>query len=303
MQFDMGRGTTLRLQELGIHPRPPPVRTAANTLDAIFFTHMHTDHCDDLSIYLQGRWHWFGADIDIICSDDVEVPVSATVNRTISCRKYVENIGAAFIASGEIDQRLSEGARRPGGPSTLANLTTFDPTLGDDTIVEIWTKGAVNVKVITSPHIGGHASYRVNTPAGSVVIGGDASNVNPDPSTRPYSTSDQVELLAQNADILVHSTVHPVFGPGGQSTYNPLFYNRQSNAVDLGAMAQRANVKRVMPTHLIPSIGADLVAATPVPGGPLTAQDYCDAIQQGGFEGLINVGSDLTSVRLCTNKV
>jgi ribonuclease Z len=40
----------------------------------------------------------------------------------------------------------------------------------------IWSSGNVKVLAIRSTHIAGHASYRVDTPAGSVVIGGDASN-------------------------------------------------------------------------------------------------------------------------------
>jgi ribonuclease Z len=37
LQFDAGRGTTMRLSELGIGPEQ---------LGAVFFTHMHNDHTD-----------------------------------------------------------------------------------------------------------------------------------------------------------------------------------------------------------------------------------------------------------------
>ena len=37
--------------------------------------------------------------------------------------------------------------------------------------------GDVKVSAIRSTHIAGHASYRVDTPAGSVVIGGDAGEL------------------------------------------------------------------------------------------------------------------------------
>jgi hypothetical protein len=52
----------------------------------------------------------------------------------------------------------------------------------------------------------------VDAPAGSVVIGGDASNDALAPP-RAHSTSDQVERLAKGADIVVHSTMHPILGP------------------------------------------------------------------------------------------
>ena len=54
----------------------------------------------------------------------------------------------------------------------------------------------------------GHASYRIDTPAGSVVIGGDAGNDSD--AAACSSTSDQVEKLAKGVDVIVHSTVHPV---------------------------------------------------------------------------------------------
>ena len=66
----------------------------------------------------------------------------------------------------------------------------------------------MSVSAIRSTHIPGHASYRVDTPAGSVVIGGDAGNDVQDPQfppVRPYSTSDQVEALANGADVIVNS--------------------------------------------------------------------------------------------------
>jgi ribonuclease Z len=82
----------------------------------------------------------------------------------------------------------------------------------------------------------GHASYRVTTPAGSVVIGGDAGNDIPKPP-RDSSTSAQVEALAEGADIVVHSTIHPIMGPEGGTKFPPPIYWRQSEASDLGAMA------------------------------------------------------------------
>jgi ribonuclease Z len=99
-------------------------------------------------------------------------------------------------------------------------------------------------------------SYRVDTPAGNVVIGGDAGNDVLAPP-RNYSTSEQVERLAKGADIIVHSTVHPIMGPGKGSGMFPYAYYRQSTTPDLGAMALRAGAKHLMLTHLIPPIGAD----------------------------------------------
>src|SRR5207237_5289898 len=116
----------------------------------------------------------------------------------------------------------------------------------------VWSAGEVKVSALRSTHIAGHASCRVDTRAGSVVIGGDAGNDVLAPP-RARSTSDQVERLAKGVDIIVHSTIHPVLGPDRGSGFPPLSYYRQSETTDLSAMAKRVGAKYLMLTHLAPS--------------------------------------------------
>ena len=80
----------------------------------------------------------------------------------MSCKKFIEYIGTAYLQSGEIAQRHSENTKRPlGGPVELINAITFQPT---DEPQVVWTRGDVKVSAIRSTHIPGHASYRVDTP-------------------------------------------------------------------------------------------------------------------------------------------
>src|SRR5436190_5225604 len=58
LQFDAGRGTNMRLSQLGITPAQ---------INAIFFTHMHTDHTEGFADILQLRWHFTGPKIDVVC--------------------------------------------------------------------------------------------------------------------------------------------------------------------------------------------------------------------------------------------
>jgi ribonuclease Z len=153
------------------------------------------------------------------------------------------------------------------------------------------------VTAIRSTHIPGHASYRVDTPAGSVVIGGDAGNDTLAPP-RSTSTSAQVETLAKGVDIIVHSNTHPVMGPDHDSGMPPPIFYRQSSTSDLGAMAQRVGAKHLVLTHLIPPLGAPTQGLWKVPGGPLTEASYRQAARDGGFTGNLVVASDLASVRL-----
>ena len=289
LQFDAGRGTSMRLSQIPV---------LAHQLHAIFFTHMHSDHVDGLADLLQIRWHFNsgGPRLDIVCSADA--PAKAAIAYIMSCRKLVEHIGDAYIQSGEIAQRsLEDKERLAGGPAAAAIVQTFEP---NDEPQVVWSRGEVKVSAIRSAHIAGHASYRVDTPAGSVVIGGDAGNDTPAPP-RASSTSAQVENLATllaSADIIVHSAIHPVMGPDKGSGFPAPIFHRQSTATDLGAMAQRAGAKHLVLTHLIPSLGTSQHGMAKLPGGPLSAADYKNAAAAGGFTGNIVVGQDLVSVRL-----
>lgn len=284
LQFDTGRGTTQRLSQ---------AKTPVGKLQAIFLTHMHSDHTEGLADMMQLRWHFGsgGPKVDLVCSSDAESPAG----HTLSCAKLAAHIGDAFIQSGEMAQRLAENKKRlPGGPADLIALNTFSPT---EEPTEVWKNGEVVVSAVGSRHIPGHASYRVDTPAGSVVIGGDAGNDLAKPP-RPSSTSAQVEKLAMGADIIVHSTIHPVMGPGEGSGFPPPIYFRQSTATDLGAMAKRTNAKHLMLTHLIPPLSAKKQGPYPIPGGGLTEVDYKNAVSEGGFAGNTVVGTDLISIQL-----
>jgi ribonuclease Z len=286
LQFDAGRGTLMRLSQVGVQ---------AAQLDAVFITHIHSDHVEGFSDIAQMRWLFGvldGPRLDVVCGSGSKSPIGFT----LSCEKFVAHIDDAYGLSGETAQRAAElkGMVNPAGPVAGLNVIAFDPR--DDAQV-VWTSGDVKVSAIRSTHVPGHASYRVDTPAGSVVIGGDASNDVQEPP-RKTSTSDQVEKLAKGADIVVHTTIHPVLSPDRGSGAPPPVYYRQSNATDLGALAQRAGVKHLMLTHLAPSLGSPMQGTFKVPGGPLTEDDYRKAAREGGYTGDIVVGTDLASVRL-----
>jgi ribonuclease Z len=63
LQFDAGRGTTMRLSQLGV---------GTEQLNAVFFTHMHNDNTEGFADLVQSRWafHGTGPKIDAVCSAD-----------------------------------------------------------------------------------------------------------------------------------------------------------------------------------------------------------------------------------------
>jgi len=280
LQFDTGRGTTERLSQLQLSP---------NDLDAVFLTHLHSDHTEGLIGLMQLRWHFFGGPLDVVCSADAPSPT-----HTLSCAGFVGSIGEPFLQAGEIAQRHAENKKRdPNGPAALVRHRPVPLNLASAQTV--WSSGDVVVRAISTTHIPGSLAYRVDTPAGSVVIGGDAGNKKRQPP-RASSTSARVEALAQGADILVHSAIHPIFGPTGGSKFPAPIYFRQSNAHDLGLLAERAGVDQLVLTHLIPALNAPRHGPFVVPGGALTPAKFKDAVEGSGYRGRLHVGEDLLSI-------
>jgi ribonuclease Z len=288
--FDVGRAAVVELSKLD-------VRTS--DIDAIFVTHIHSDHTDGLYTFFNDLWYRSGS-VDVVCHDRVEF----ANGQFVDCEKLVVGVGAdkgAFDGidgpleeSGEIALRQFDGSRSSNiqdSPSDRANMVLLN---ANNTARVIWSKDDVAVSVVRSTHVAGHASYRVETPIGNAVIGGDAANDNLDPFTRPWSTSDQVEALAAGAQILVHSAIHPALAPG--SGFPIELFRRQSTALDLGAMAERAGVQHLMLTHLFPAIGQDNVLGFPIT--PLTSADWAFLALIGGFTGQIHVGPPGTSVQI-----
>ncbi|CAB9515235.1 Ribonuclease Z [Seminavis robusta] len=289
LMFDIGRGAVTNLSKKW--------NFGTKDIDAIFITHIHSDHVNDLSIFLQNLWHFNGSPVDIVCSQDAQVTGSDGVTRTMSCQQLVEHIDDPFTASGEIAQRRAENAARNAeGPSGLANTVLFAPAEEPEVV---WSSGGVQVKAIRTNHVGGSAAYRVDTPAGSVVISGDASNDSGDPTARPYSTSDQVELLANGADVLVHAVIHPsaLRSAPGEPGLPEAIYNRQSTAQDVGAMAQRLGTADLILTHQIPPVGSNRFQNL------LNKNDYRQIIaDDGGYTGTVLVATDMDSIRIPKNQ-
>src|SRR5690348_3244805 len=83
LQFDTGRGTNMRLSQVGVAPQH---------LNAIFLTHTHGDHSEGLADILMLRWYMKGPPIDIVCSNDAPSPLGVVH----SCRKFVMHIADSF---------------------------------------------------------------------------------------------------------------------------------------------------------------------------------------------------------------
>ena len=97
LQFDAGRGTSMRLSQVGATP---------GDISAVFITHVHSDHVDGLADLLQMRWmqEYKRPKIDVVCAGDAVAPGGYAM----SCAKLVAHTADAYIQSGEIAQRRAE---------------------------------------------------------------------------------------------------------------------------------------------------------------------------------------------------
>jgi ribonuclease Z len=149
------------------------------------------------------------------------------------------------------------------------DLTAFDVEACPQVV---WEQGDVRVlsqRVHHEPVVPSVA-YRVETPAGTVVISGD---------TR---VCQEIEDFGRGADLLVHEALRAEL-IRQRAGYSAIM-DYHADSIELGGLAARAGVPAVLLYHLIP--------------GPLDTAGmaaYEDDLRRGGYKGEVVVGKDLTS--------
>jgi ribonuclease Z len=253
LQFDAGRGTVLRLADAGYAP---------HQLDAVFVTHVHSDHLVDLADLVMTRW------IQGIMHPARPLPVIAVEGQAT---RFASRMLEPF--DDDIAVRVEHVQ---DGPPEL-DVRPFDlPT----TPVRVWQNEdeSVVVEAVGVHHepVQGAVAYRITTPAGVVVISGD---------TR---VCDEVAEFARGTDVLVHeacrvSTMAPLIA----GTPFEQIFDYHADTVALGALAEAAGLGHLVLTHLIPP-----------PADAASEQAFVDDVREGGYTGLLTVGRDLLTVEL-----
>lgn len=242
LQIDAGRSTVLRLIEAGVAP---------DQIDALFLTHHHSDHTTDVGDLLVSAW----------------LVESSHVADLLAPAGLAAEFARAALAPYRADM---EFRRRHRGVVSVAapTIASFVP---ERTPREVWQRGDTRVDAVAVRHepVENAVAYRIDHPAGSVVVSGD---------TRACT---EVEQLAAGAQVLVHEAVDPARVPSTRQ--HTIAYHALPRQV--GELAERAGVELLALTHLWPA---------PENDGDVHA--LLDEVRGGGFEGDVVIGCDLTRI-------
>lgn len=242
---DCGNGVANQLARAGV---------ALDRLARLFVTHNHSDHVADVGTLIELAW-----------SSGLKTPV--TVHGPPPIRQIVRDQLAAL--SYDIDARIREEGRIP-----LAPLVHVDERAIPGVVVR---DGGTTVTSCLVDHetVKPAFAYRFDTPGRSIVISGDTHY------------SDSLVALAKGADLLIHEAIYAPAIPkmAGENAPTLADHLRRSHtsAEDVGLVAARAGVKKLVLSHL-------------VPGGPQVTDAMWLAAVRTNFTGEVVVGRDLMEV-------
>jgi ribonuclease Z len=253
LQFDAGRATCNRLIEAGLK---------LADLDAVFITHIHSDHVFGLAELVLSRW--IETQFDAVATP---LPIFSPSG---GAARFVKRMLEPYEEDTHI-RREHTGSRE-----VILDAHEFPASF---TQSEIWASEdrAVIVEAVAVHHepVPDAVAYRVTTPDGFVVISGD---------TR---VCQEVEDFSRNANVLVHEAFRRAplepFMENFPRINSILDYH--SDSILLGGLAQRAQVQTLLLTHL-----------GPPPNNEVDEQAFSDDIKTGGYTGNCLVGRDLMSV-------
>jgi ribonuclease Z len=234
--FDVGEGASETLSLMGV---------SQGDIEAVFLTHLHSDHFDGLAPLALQHWATASATQPML----VVGPVGAA--------RVVEGLNEAYgIDSSYRTAHHGPEIMPPGGAGMRAQ--EFTVPANDSEMIMLIDDGGVRVMVFRVDHAPTDAvGYRVEYGGRSIVISGDTSR------------SASLTSAAEGADLLVHEVISPQLDRAihdaamaqGRDNIGAIFtdiLDYHTSPEDAGAVAAEANVGALALTHFLPQ--------TPIPG-------------------------------------
>ena len=227
------------------------------TVRHIFLTHQHSDHNADFGNLILLAW---AAGLRTRVDAWGPPPLERMTRLFFEMNAY------------DIRTRIADEGRIPLVPLVHTHEQMRGGLVMQDDNVK------VTAALVRHPPVVPAFGYRFDAPDRSIVISGDTA------------LSDNLIALAQGADILVHDALYPpgvdrlVAGVPNATALKDSIMSHHSTAEDAGRAAQRAGVKMLVLSHLVPADDPSV-----------TDQMWIDAARRH-FRGTVVVGKDLMEI-------
>jgi ribonuclease Z len=274
--FDAGDGASETLSLMGIQQ---------NEIEALFLTHLHSDHIDGLdTVALQ---HWASG------SSREQLHVVGPLGTA----RVVAGLNEAYaIDQGYRTNHHGPEIMPPSGAGMRA--TEFAIPLNDGEEIELHNQDGVRIVAFRVDHAPSDAiGYRVEYGGRSIAISGDTSR------------SASLTQAARGADVLVHEVIsprldaimHQTARDVGRENIGVIFNDimeYHTSPEDAGRVAQEAGVGALAFTHFLPQTPIPGLAHTFVQGAKRTYDGPVFAMRDGDVISLPREGGMLRSHHL-----
>ncbi|MEO8456816.1 MAG: MBL fold metallo-hydrolase [Chloroflexota bacterium] len=252
--IDTGWSSTIRLFQANFPPQ---------TIDAVFITHLHSDHTTDMADFLVMRW---------VGGTTSPIPIYGPVGT----KRMVTGFQEAMAA--DTKYRLDHHGSKLWSGGLAADVTEFEA--GDDP-VEIAKYGDITVSAFEVEHLPVKPAYGFRFESGgkAITISGDT---NPCPGLLNGSKGADI-LVCDSMNVGMMQNLEGRLRGIGNANQAALLEDAHSYHAPISGMAdiaQQAGVKHLVLSHVIPPIPQD------------QAEQFTAGLDKV-FSGKITVGQDL----------